>query len=490
MTITFADLIPLQPLLIAILTVVLVMSAIAVKRSYVVAYRITLFGLIVAGLVSFYLMPNTNYQVTPLLIINAYSLFFTGVVSLTAASVCVFSFPYFLDLQDDKEEYFLLLGLATIGSIVLVSSNHFVSMIIGIETISMSLYGMVAYPVQNGRSAAHALEAAVKYLVLSAAASGFMLFGIALIYAQTGTLEFSSLTNSLINSGVGESFSITALILLFSGLAFKLSLAPFHIWTPDVYEGSPLPSTIYLATIGKAVIFIVLLRIVIGTEALSLESVSKAIALVAGISIILGNLLALLQKNIKRILSYSSIAHMGYLLIALIAIVDSEGTISIESITIYLVAYIIMSIGAFGVASISSSSEAELDDIEDYKGLFWRDPWLACIFTGMLLSLAGIPLTVGFIGKFYVFFAGVESRLWGLLLILVIGSGIGLYYYLRIVYTMLLSSNVNENTSSGIISKNFATQAILGLTFLLLIFLGIYPAPLTLLVESISTSIL
>ena len=490
MTITFADLIPLQPLLIAILTVVLVMSAIAVKRSYVVAYRITLFGLIVAGLVSFYLMPNANYQVTPLLIINAYSLFFTGVVSLTAASVCVFSFPYFLDLQDDKEEYFLLLGLATIGSIVLVSSNHFVSMIIGIETISMSLYGMVAYPVQNGRSAAHALEAAVKYLVLSAAASGFMLFGIALIYAQTGTLEFSSLTNSLINSGVGESFSITALILLFSGLAFKLSLAPFHIWTPDVYEGSPLPSTIYLATIGKAVIFIVLLRIVIGTEALSLESVSKAIALVAGISIILGNLLALLQKNIKRILSYSSIAHMGYLLIALIAIVDSEGTISIESITIYLVAYIIMSIGAFGVASISSSSEAELDDIEDYKGLFWRDPWLACIFTGMLLSLAGIPLTVGFIGKFYVFFAGVESRLWGLLLILVIGSGIGLYYYLRIVYTMLLSSNVNENTSSGIISKNFATQAILGLTFLLLIFLGIYPAPLTLLVESISTSIL
>ena len=490
MTITFADLIPLQPLLIAILTVVLVMSAIAVKRSYVVAYRITLFGLIVAGLVSFYLMPNTNYQVTPLLIINAYSLFFTGVVSLTAASVCVFSFPYFLDLQDDKEEYFLLLGLATIGSIVLVSSNHFVSMIIGIETISMSLYGMVAYPVQNGRSAAHALEAAVKYLVLSAAASGFMLFGIALIYAQTGTLEFSSLTNSLINSGVGESFSITALILLFSGLAFKLSLAPFHIWTPDVYEGSPLPSTIYLATIGKAVIFIVLLRIVIGTEALSLESVSKAIALVAGISIILGNLLALLQKNIKRILSYSSIAHMGYLLIALIAIVDSEGTISIESITIYLVAYIIMSIGAFGVASISSSSEAELDDIEDYKGLFWRDPWLACIFTGMLLSLAGIPLTVGFIGKFYVFFAGVESRLWGLLLILVIGSGIGLYYYLRIVYTMLLSSNVNENTSSGIISKNFATQAILGLTFLLLIFLGTYPAPFTLLVESISTSIL
>jgi len=490
MTITFADLIPLQPLLIATLTVVLVMSAVAVKRNYVIAYRITLLGLILAGLASFYLMPNANYQVTPLLIINAYSLFFTGLVCLTAAGICVFCFPYFLDLQDDKEEYFLLLGLATIGSIVLVSSNHFVSMIIGIETISMSLYGMVAYPVQNGRYAAHALEAAVKYLVLSAAASGFMLFGMALIYAQTGTLEFTSLTHSLSNDGIGESFSITAFILLFSGLAFKLSLAPFHIWTPDVYEGSPLPSTIYLATIGKAVIFIVLLRVVVSTDALSLQSVSNAIALIAVVSIILGNLLALLQKNIKRILSFSSIAHMGYLLIALIASLDSEGTISIETITIYLVAYIIMSVGAFGVASTSSSSDGELDNVEDYKGLFWRDPWLACIFTGMLLSLAGIPLTVGFIGKFYVFFAGVESELWGLLLVLVIGSGIGLYYYLRIVYTMLLSSNDNENSSSGIISKNFATHAVLALTFLLLLLFGVYPAPLTLLVESISSSIL
>ena len=490
MTITFADLIPLQPLLIATLTVVLVMSAVAVKRNYVVAYRITLMGLIVAGLVSFYLMPIANYQVTPLLIINAYSLFFTGVICLTAASICVFSFSYFLDLQDDKEEYFLLLGLATIGAIVLVSSNHFVSMIIGIETISMSLYGMVAYPVQNGRSAAHALEAAVKYLVLSAAASGFMLFGMALIYTQTGTLEFSSLTNSISNSGVGESFSTTALILLFSGLAFKLSLAPFHIWTPDVYEGSPLPSTIYLATTGKAVIFVVLLRIVVSTEALSLQSVTYVIVLFACVSIILGNLLALLQKNIKRILSYSSIAHMGYLLIALLASLDSEGTISTETITIYLVAYIIMSVGAFGVASVSSSSDAELDNVEDYRGLFWRDPWLACIFTGMLLSLAGIPLTVGFIGKFYVFFAGVESELWGLLLILVIGSGIGLYYYLRIVYTMLLSSNINENSSDGINSKDFAPQAVLTVTFLLLLFFGVYPASLTLLVESISSSIL
>ena len=490
MTITFSDLIPLLPLLITTLTVVLVMSAIAIKRIYVIAYSITTLGLIIAACISFYLMPSAEHQITPLLIVDSYSLFFTAVVCLTAASICVLSFPYFIDLQDSKEEYFLLLGIATIGSIVLVSSNHFVSMIIGIETLSMSLYGMVAYPVQNGRSAALALEAAVKYLVLSAAASGFMLFGIALIYAQTGTLEFSSVTSSLSTSGVGEQFSTTALILLFAGLAFKLSLAPFHIWTPDVYEGSPLPATIYLATIGKAVTFIVLLRIIVSTGTLSLEPVNQAIALVAVASIILGNLLALFQENIKRILSYSSIAHMGYLLIALIASIDSNNTLSVETITMYLVAYIVMSLGAFGVASVLSSSDAELDNIEDYKGLFWRDPWLACIFTGMLLSLAGIPLTVGFIGKFYVFFSGVESELWGLLIVLIIGSGIGLYYYLRIVYKMLFSSEGNDGSDDGVLPRDFSANAVLALTFLLLLFLGIYPTPLTSIIESISSNIL
>ena len=273
-------------------------------------------------------------------------------------------------------------------------------------------------------------------------------------------------------------------------MAFKLSLAPFHIWTPDVYEGSPLPATIYLATIGKAVTFIVLLRIIVSTDALSLQSVNQAIALVAIASIILGNLLALLQENIKRILSYSSIAHMGYLLIALIASIDSNGTLSTETITMYLVAYIIMSLGAFGVASVLSSSDAELDNIEDYKGLFWRDPWLACIFTGMLLSLAGIPLTVGFIGKFYVFFSGVESELWGLLVVLIIGSGIGLYYYLRIVYKMLLSSEDSDSPNDGVLPRDFSADAVLTLTFLLLLFLGIYPTPLTSIIESISSNIL
>ena len=380
------------------------------------------------------MMFATNQKVTPLLIIDQYSLFFTVVCCAAAMFIVILSYPYLARLDDDKDEYYLLLVIATVGAIVMVSSNHFVSTILGLEILSMSLYGMVAYPLHSKASAQHPLEAAVKYLVLSAVSSSFMLFGMALIYAQTGTLAFSSLLDLHSNAvSLSDSYSIVGLLLFISGMAFKLSLAPFHMWTPDVYEGAPLPATAYLATRGKTAMFVGLLRFVVMSEALRYDAVVIVFSLIAALSILAGNVLALLQNKLKRILAYSSIAHMGYLIIAVIASYFAASTISIEAVTFYLLAYMIMSLGAFGVVSVVSSSEKEFDLVSDYQGLFWRDPWLALIFTGMLLSLAGIPLTVGFIGKFYLFFAGVESALWPLLLVLVIGRGIGLFSYLRIV---------------------------------------------------------
>ena len=286
-------------------------------------------------------------------------------------------------------------------------------------------------------------------------------------------------------AGLGDAFSIVALLLIFAGVAFKLSLAPFHLWTPDVYEGSPLPATTYLATIGKAGMFVILLRFIEASDALSFSSVVAVLSLVAAASILAGNLLALLQNNLKRILAYSSIAHMGYILIAIIASFYSDGTVSIEAVTFYLLAYMVMSLGAFGVASVVSSSEKEFDVVADYQGLFWRDPWLAVIFTGMLLSLAGIPLTVGFIGKFYLFYAGVEAALWVLLAVLIIGSGIGLYYYLRIVYRMILPAPEQHGFRVGGM-ESFSAYGVLSILLLLLIVLGVYPAPLMSLIESIA----
>ncbi|MCH7672141.1 MAG: NADH-quinone oxidoreductase subunit N [Proteobacteria bacterium] len=486
---TLADLLPLLPLLIVSATAVLVMLQIGVRRSHTVTATIAVTGLLLATLAAALMMSATNQQVTPLLIIDQYSLFFTVVCCAAAMFIVILSYPYLARLDDDKDEYYLLLVIATVGAIVMVSSNHFVSTILGLEILSMSLYGMLAYPLHSKESAQHPLEAAVKYLVLSAVSSSFMLFGMALIYAQTGTLAFSSLIDLNSNAvSLSDSYAIVGLLLLISGMAFKLSLAPFHMWTPDVYEGAPLPATAYLATIGKTAMFVLLLRFVVMTEALRYDAVVIVFSLIAALSILAGNVLALLQNKLKRILAYSSIAHMGYLIIAVIASYFAASTISIEAVTFYLLAYMIMSLGAFGVVSVVSSSEKEFDLVSDYQGLFWRDPWLALIFTGMLLSLAGIPLTVGFIGKFYLFFAGVESALWPLLLVLVVGSGIGLFYYVRIVYHMLLPVPTSPQFPSAT-GERLGSYGVLTILFLLLLLLGVYPAPVMALIETVSAFI-
>jgi NADH-quinone oxidoreductase subunit N len=484
---SFNDLLPLLPLLIVTATSVIAMLMIGIRRSYIATGSITITGLLAATLVAVSMMDWTNQQVTPLLIIDQYSLLFTVVVCASAMVLAVLSFPYFFELDDQREEYFLLLTVATIGAIVMVSSNHFVSTVLGLETLSMSLYGMIAYPLHSAKSAKFPLEASVKYLVLSAAASGFILFGMALIYAQTGTLSFASVTE-LPAAGLGDGYTIVALLMVVSGMAFKLSLAPFHMWTPDVYEGAPLPATAYLATIGKAAMFVVLLRFIQISDALSFDSMVTVLALIAAASMLAGNLLALLQDNLKRILAYSSIAHMGYLMLALIAGHYVTGTIAVEAITFYLIAYVIMSLGAFGVASVISSSEKEFDSIKEYRGLFWRNPLLATTFIAMLLSLAGIPLTVGFIGKFYIFLSGVESGLWVLLGVLVLGSGIGLYYYLRIIYRMFMPEKHSLSYRVGGV-ESVSSYAVLAILLFLLLLFGVYPAPIMSIVTTASAFI-
>ena len=474
---SFADLIPLSPLLIVTATVVVTMVGVGIRRSYLQSAALTISGLLAAAIATLLLF-GTSAQVTPLLVVDQFSLLFTLISCLTAGAIAILSFPYFHQLADDKDEYYLLLGLATIGAIVMVSSNHFVSLLLGLETLSMSLYGMIAYPLHSKDSAKYPLEAAVKYLVLSAAASAIMLFGIALIYAQTGSLAFVALPIA-----DSEGFAVISVLMLVTGIAFKLSLAPFHLWTPDVYEGAPLPATSYLATLGKVGMFVLLLRYIEASGALAASGVVAVLSVIAVLSILLGNLLALVQANLKRILAYSSIAHMGYVLVALIAGSVVESALAIEAVSFYLLAYCIMTLGAFGVASVVSTSEKEFDVVFDYRGLFWRAPWLAAIFTAMLLSLAGIPLTVGFIGKFYLFFVAVEAELWILLAAMVIGSGIGLYYYLRIVYRMLMPpKGGSEYHVAGM--ESLTSYAVLALLFLLLLGLGIYPAPVISLIQS------
>jgi NADH-quinone oxidoreductase subunit N len=291
----------------------------------------------------------------------------------------------------------------------------------------VSLYAMVAYV----RTSAQGVEAGVKYLVLAAASAAFLLFGIALIYADQGTMEFSRV--SLPSSGASVLF-LMGVAMLSVGIGFKLAVVPFHMWTPDVYEGAPAPITGFIATISKGAMFALLVRLFKQVGLASGGSVFIVFTIIAVASMLVGNLLALLQRNVKRLLAYSSIAHLGYLLVAFLA----SGALAVTAVAFYLVAYFVTTLGAFGIVGVLSSSDRDADKVEDYRGLFWRRPWLAMVFTATLLSLAGIPLTAGFIGKFYVLNAGVGSALWLLVITLVVSSVIGLYYYLRLIVTMYL----------------------------------------------------
>ena len=330
---------------------------------------------------------------------------------------------------------------------------------------------MVAYPVKLRG----ALEGGLKYLVLSAAASAFLLFGMALIYSQTGVLSFRGIADWNLAAGTGNLVVLTGVSLMLAGAGFKLSVVPFHFWTPDVYEGAPAPVTGFLATASKTAMFAVLLRFFIEAGFFRYGSVLDVLTAMAVASILVGNVLALLQTNIKRMLAYSSIAHFGYLLVALVA----AGPLAVEAVGVYLITYVVTTLSAFGVVTLMSSPFGERDatQIYDYRGLFWRRPFLTSILTVAMLSLAGIPLTAGFIGKFYIIATGVAQHQWLLIAAVVAGSAIGLYYYLRVMISMFLLDPQRRRFSAPL---HWAQQAggvmTLGLMLLMLV-LGIYPEP-------------
>ncbi len=459
---TRTDLIAISPLLVLSAAVVAVMLAIAWRRSHRVSAGLTVVGL-AATLGSLgWASSVAPRQVTPLLVVDGYALFYTGLLCAASLAVAVLAYGYFAPREGQHEELYLLLLLATLGSVVLAGSVHFASLFLGLEILSVSLYALIAYP--RGR---RSVEAGIKYLVLAAASSAFLLFGLALIYAETGSMELKTVAPLL----AGESGGVLVLAgfgLLLTGIGFKLALVPFHMWTPDVYAGAPAPVTAFVATVSKGGMFAVVLRFFVEAGGVS-GKLFLVLSLTAVASMVVGNLLALLQENVKRLLAYSSIAHLGYLLVALLA----GGELAPEAATFYLVAYFVTILGAFGVVTALSVEDDEADGIDDYRGLFWRRPAIAAVFTAILLSLAGIPLTAGFLGKFYVLAAGVESSLWLLVIVLVVTSAVGLFYYLRVVVAMF-SQGREAAEASRIPWPAGVTLVALAV---LLIWLGVYPGP-------------
>lgn len=473
-----SQLIAFSPIICIAAAALAVMLTIAIRRHFGLACLVASLGILVSLLALVAAGRQGDVQVTPLARMDAYGLLAMALLLLAGLAVIAFCYDYFKHREGENEELLFLLLAALLGGAVLVTSDHFATFFIGLETLSVSLFVLIGYTLGQSRS----LEAATKYLVLSGVSSALLLMGMALIYSESGQLNFRGIEEYLARQEIFNAMVLTGIVFIVAGVGFKLSLAPFHLWTPDVYEGAPAPVTAFIATVSKGAVFLLVLRYFLASGSFSYTSVLTVFSVMAVMSILFGNVLALLQNNVKRMLAYSSIAHMGYLLIAFIAGGSIAPDLVVESMAFYLAAYFMTTLGAFGVVSILSAPQAEAEDLSCYRGLFWRRPGLAAVFTLMLLSLAGIPLTAGFIGKFYIFAAGADGQLWGLLLMLIIGSGLGLYYYLRVIVVMSMSRKTDSNAGREAVLGR-ASSATLILLALLLVWLGVDPIHLISLIQ-------
>ena len=429
-------LMPYAPIIAVVLTVLVVMIAITIKRSHMVIGTISVVGLNIglfallgqmAGIIDSGTLVPTAEQ---LFVIDNFAQFNMVVILICALACFTLSYAYLADLDDHKEELYLLMLLSTVGALLMVSAQHLASFFMSLEMLSIPLYGMLAYTYMRKRS----LESGLKYLVLSATASATLLMGMAFIYAEVGSLAFKPISMTLVDLFESPLLIVGTAMMMF-GIAFKLSAAPFHIWTPDVYEGAPAPVATYLASVTKVAMMALAVRFLIDTSLLALPSVQMLLMVMATLSILAGNLLAVRQTSLKRLLGYSSIAHMGYVLIVIVSIGSAADSIS----SMYMAIYAFTSIGAFGVVTLMSSPyrlAGEADELTHYQGLFWRRPILTAVMTIMMLSLAGIPLTAGFITKLFAILAAVQGTNWFLAGMIILGSAIGLFYYLRVMLTL------------------------------------------------------
>ncbi len=478
----------LLPVLIIAFGIVLSLLLIAWRRSQKVILVFTLVIFSFALLASFSLLVNLtgDVQVTTLVKVDGYSNFSFILVLAASIAVGLLSSKWLTHTFEVHDEFFLLLQLVVLGAGILVMSDHYASLFLGFELLSIALVGLVGY----GRDSEFSVESSFKYLVLSACASSFMLLGIAFIYSYSGTLSFSTESITLTNiSKVAPIFSDdffyhAGFLFFMVGIAFKLSLAPFHLWTPDVYQGAPTPVTLLLATVSKIAMFIVLMKCWF-SQALFLETNTSGVNMLSLMSIfaiasmLIGNALALKQQNIKRLLAYSSIAHMGFLFIVLVVISPQSIELAWQSALFYLTAYVVATVSIFMSLQLTQYNYMNTAlNVNDWQGMFWQNRSLALLIIVAVLSLAGIPFTMGFIGKFYLLNVAVQARQWWLIAALIIGSGIGLFYYLRIIFVLFDKVNEKNNTKELLPVPFTLTPAVnfSVIVFILLgVVLGVFP---------------
>lgn len=409
-----------------------------------------------------------------LVVIDAYGAFWKLLLYFVTGLTILLSHSYLKEEQLYFGEYYGFVLLSLSGMMVMVSSADLLTLYLGTELMSLSLYVMAGLK----RSEPRSLEASAKYFVLGAFSSGILLYGISLLYGATGSTRLPEIAAAISGRNLDDPLLLFATILLTVGFGFKLAVVPFHMWTPDVYQGAPTSVTAFMAVASKAASFGAFLRVFMEGLGGLKANWSAMFLLLCLATLILGNVLALVQTNVKRMLAYSSIAHAGYALIGVVATGHMENSSGIASVLLYLTLYAFMTFGAFAIVAMLRKGGIEGVDIEDFTGLAKRHPVAALLMLIFMVSLAGIPPTAGFIGKLYVFMSAVEAGLPWLAAVALIFAVISAYYYLRLVMVMYMREPSDLSSTSPRMVMSPALSIVLACAVAGVVIFGIYPNPL------------
>jgi NADH-quinone oxidoreductase subunit N len=395
-------------------------------------------------------------------VVDEFARFLKILAFVGSAFAIVMSLDYLAVEKQEKFEYAILILLSAVGMGMLISAADLIALYLGLELMSLALYVVAA----SNRDSIRSTEAGLKYFVLGALSSGMLLYGCSLIYGFTGTVSFAGIAKASSQGGIGLIFG---LVFLFAGFCFKVSAVPFHMWTPDVYEGAPTPVTAFFASATKIAAMAMFVRATVSAFPGIVPQWQQIVVFVAIASMVLGAFAAIGQRNIKRLMAYSSIGHMGFALIGLAA-ATAEG---VQGVLVYMAIYLAMTLGTFAVILTMRRGEGMVEQISDLAGLARTNPTLAFVLAMLLFSLAGIPPLAGFFAKYYVFLAAIKAGLYALAVIGVLASVVGAYYYLQIIKVMYF-----DDPAEQFRAMPNELKAVLGITGLFNLLFFIYPAPL------------
>jgi NADH-quinone oxidoreductase subunit N len=461
---------PLISLCSLILVVMLIESL--VKESENASFWISAFGLILCAVVSISTIGMSGSAFNDMLTVGGYASLFATLFIVSALLTILLSREYLRRQHSHIGEYYLLLLFATLGMMLMAAAADLIIIFLGLELMSVSLYVLAGF----NRKRSISNESSLKYFLLGAFATGFLLYGIAFIYGAAGTTNIAAVIGQFPRMSASHFFWI-GLGLLMVGFAFKVGAVPFHMWIPDVYQGSPTTVSGFMSTGAKAAGFSAFVLVFAHPELGASPQLRTVLAVLSAASMILGNIVAVAQSNIKRMLAYSSIAHAGYMIIGLAAF----NQLGRDGILFYLVAYTFMNLGAFGILSVLEVEEDRNLTFDDYAGLATKRPVLAALMAVFMLSLAGIPPLAGFFGKYYLFVAAVQSNLTWLAIVGVLTSVVSAYYYLRLIMVMYF----RPEAGSEALSPSGLCLGTLAIAALMVIALGIYPSSILAIISSL-----